>query len=1388
MDFEEVCTFFGGGIFPEEFRGNLAELSYKLDHIKTNPDPRAANANAATALLRAIWHSLSANPSRAFPLILQLIAQDNLPQRWQFRAHAYRILLTSWLEQPPCFRFCSLSGSPAKLTSENGESGDYVALVVGESMDLCEQLMQDVSRLDVAEYYLFVGIHWLPAALDIARELHPTLGREGAVASDLGVELLDQTRKALQTAQRLLDVSGMLSASAYADSLLYQLSYSQGLADDHFYLNRMRVRYMRAGDHHGLGLCAIMHGDRSCSTTHTSPTFLNVNIRDDWDDCGGDSSQHNPLSSAKSVLEHLEETMSVGKHLKPLTEELCFPMSYQKPSTAGMTVPVITNGLGKSLERSVVQAAFQHYEVAITCFEKVGSARGVAAALLRTGCLRQILMMTIRYIWTPEEVERSFELFLRAESLFIAWGDTWNQKLARTHRISLFARTSDRLALGTNIGRWGKETGNDEHTLHFGLLALRLARHARYVRGQIHEARHHVHVALAIFDAGTRRSSAMLQSLTLEIDCLASLGDHQSALLKLDDLKGLLLNVMALFFEDLEAHGDKMPEDVHGLQRRICAHQHSAKRACELAISIVPEYTKNIYGMDNVIIDLMGKVKELDFTEFTKASTAIWVSQQEERLRFVRASIAIDKTESSAKSSGDNSSSALEEALCVTNESTTLTRLYSVNLKARMGQIDAAAEILISVEDDVRLPIDLPEDLVSKQYLFHKEILGQELLLDACIQVKNWQRGRSILDVLEKLSPGYFTTVSSYTRTPPWHRCLWAGLVMEGIDRHDLAIRFLIQGKELFSLSQALRQTMSGTGERLVQLRTGGVRLINAYIRVLLRLRDKRTYESDLQPLSHCRVDLIVFKAFAQPLLYLTGDPEVDALVALETERMGLFNELESSPSDMDRAQLIRDQYHIQLLLDLKSLPRSRDRDEDIELERLESGKVDAQNRLQRASVMRDWSRRPRPDQVIKLIIESEYLDKVLVMHTSVDEDGMALVGIGGKGIEHASFDLTANTRVIRQLVDNCLDEFAFSEGRESWKGSLEPLGLLSAAILGPLEEAVAAAEHVIFISSGDLARFPFGTLLYKSTHLIMTKGVSQTPSLYGLLDLMTRETNKSALGRFCAVAKPGSLRESTRTGEKQLPMAGVEVILLANLFGTEPRNAAHMTREDFMHEFETCDWLHLGTHGSVDLESPFHSSLSLEEKLRVLDLLVVQSAVRVVVFSACFSGLGKSTDRGDILGFSHAVLAAGANAYIGALWHSNDLATLAHMSYFYHELLFHEDHASIATLWHRATTSLISLDLENNRGIIGMIDDFINGWDTAEDAGLEPGKFVKFGRQKLQHLKEELSNWEHIMDFKHPFYWAPFIIMGNAEQYYTLERIDDAIPGCDHDERGENS
>ena len=693
---------------------------------------------------------------------------------------------------------------------------------------------------------------------------------------------------------------------------------------------------------------------------------------------------------------------------------------------------------------------------------------------------------------------------------------------------------------------------------------------------------------------------------------------------------------------------------------------------------------------------------------------------------------------------------------------------------------------MLDVGDNLFLASDLPEDLVSEPYLNQREVRWHELLLRGCIQTNNWERGQRLMDTLEKLAPGYFTDVQSYTKVAPWERCLFAGLVMEGLEHHGLALRFLAQSRWFYGSNQLMWQMISDTGGRLVQLQTGGGRLANSYVRILLKMRDEGSYERALEPFRSSRMNSRTLQVFGHLSEYLIANPEYEALAAVEADKKGLLMEQASTPTNMDRAQLIRDQYRAQLLLDLRSLPRPRTHEEEVELTELQNDEPYLHSRMHKASRLRDWRQNPEPkDQDLwERAIANKALDKVLVIILSVDEDGLALFGITNQGINHVSFQTAVNTGVMRSLVNVCLHHFTSSEGREPWVPGFESLGLISAAISIPLEDAIETAEHVIFISSGDLTRFPFGTLIHKDRHLGIQKAVSQAPSLYNLLYLMACNGLNGPLGRFCAVAKPGKPSKKTRnTDEVELPMAGIETMLIALLLGTKPRNAAEMTREDLMKDFESCDWLHLGTHGSVDADAPFHSSLSPKEKFRVIDLLAVQSTVKVVVFSACFSGLGNATDRGDNLGFSHAVRAAGANTFIGALWHTCDLATLVHMYFFYWELLNHRDQVSVATVWQRATYNLYHLDQQKNKGVIRMFDSFINGWDAAEELGLQPGRLVKNGRRKLEDLKEELTLSAMEIDFKHPFFWAPFIIMGNGEQYITSKQAEPASADVKEDE-----
>lgn len=1371
MDFKEVCDIFGGSIFPEEIRGNLAELSYRLSRPPSCLGPQTITAWACENLLRAIWHALSGHMLDQFTVLAHLISQPALPERWLFRAHAYRILFLSWFEQPTCFRFCSLTGSPAKVTSDNGLAGGAIAHGVQRDVEACEELMQYATQQDVAEFYLFNAIYLLPTALDAARGLHPILGKKTTDLSDPQLELVQKTHDALHAAQNILDNHGLVSLSAYIDRLFHELAYAQGLPGADSYIASMRTKYIATGDFHGLGIIELMLGNMACSTPFTSPIVLNMYIRDEWDDFGGDSSQYNPISRSTSSLQSLDSHHAQAHPLPSLTKDLC---SNPKQPAASETVFDATRPAKDSICRSMVQDMVQHYESAKTHFECVGSARGVATAVLYEACLRRLLTMAPDFAQANEN--HIAELYYRAEFFFMACGDMLNFRLARAHRVSTYSETPDRLDIAYDIGRWAAETANDEFVLYLGLFILRVARHAKYMRGQIHEARHQVQISMAIFDSGSRKSTALLQSLALEIECLVSLGDHRSALRWLNNMNELSRNVVLAFKEDLRNYHEEMLENHLLFRNRVFAYQNHIKQACDLAISIYPCITKDVAKLKDVIGDLMNRVRELDFFEYTHAPTSVWLAKTEMRLHFAHALVTIDTADPLI--TRDTMITALNESLGLVDFSGPVAKLLYVEVLNRLGLEEVAAATFMDIGDNLLVSLDLPEDLGSELYLIQREVQGHELLLWGCIQTKSWERGRRVIDTLEQLSPGYFTDVRSYTKVAPWERCLSAGLVMEGLGHHGLALRFLAQGKWFYALNQLRWQTMSETGGRLVQLQTGGGRLANSYVRILLKMRDEGSYEQALGSFRFSRINLSSFQVFGQLSEYLIEDPEYEALAAVEADKKGLLMEQASSPMNMDRAQLIRDQYRAQLLLDLRSLPRARTHEELVELTKLENDERYLQSRLQNASRLRDWRQSPDPsdEDLWDRAIANKSLDKVLVILISVDEDGLALFGITDQGIHHVSFQTAINAAVMRSLVNECLHYFTSCEGRTPWDDCFESLALISAAISIPLEDAIGTAEHVIFISSGDLTRFPFSTLIHRDRHLGIQKAVSQAPSLYHLLYLMTCNGPRAPLGRFCAVAKPGKPSKRTRnTDEVELPMAGIESILIALLLGTKPRNATEMTREDLMKDFESCDWLHLGTHGSLDADAPFHSSLSLKDKLRVIDLLALQSTVKVVVFSACFSGLGKATDRGDNLGFSHAVLAAGANAFIGALWHTHDLATLVHMYFFYYELLNHRDQVSIATIWQRATYNLYHLDQQRNKGVIRMLESFINGWDAAEELGFQPGRLVKNGRRKLEDLKEELTLSATEIDFKHPYFWAPFIIMGNGQQYIISRQAENA-------------
>ena len=152
-----------------------------------------------------------------------------------------------------------------------------------------------------------------------------------------------------------------------------------------------------------------------------------------------------------------------------------------------------------------------------------------------------------------------------------------------------------------------------------------------------------------------------------------------------------------------------------------------------------------------------------------------------------------------------------------------------------------------------------------------------------------------------------------------------------------------------------------------------------------------------------------------------------------------------------------------------------------------------------------------------------------------------------------------------------------------------------------------------------------------------------------------------------------------------------------------------------------------------------------------------MKARANLVIFSACLSGTGFSTASDDVLGFSHALLASGVLAYIGALWRVDDLTTLIHMYLFYFMLLRVDDEgAMLVETWHQATRILYTLTPARMEIILTAI---IKTWDLMERYPLyfNPGDFVEDGREELEDKILQLK----YIDVQHPYYWAPFAVVG---------------------------
>ena len=337
-----------------------------------------------------------------------------------------------------------------------------------------------------------------------------------------------------------------------------------------------------------------------------------------------------------------------------------------------------------------------------------------------------------------------------------------------------------------------------------------------------------------------------------------------------------------------------------------------------------------------------------------------------------------------------------------------------------------------------------------------------------------------------------------------------------------------------------------------------------------------------------------------------------------------------------------------------------------------------------------------------------------------------------------------------RHLGDRSLvDELVRRAYTELVDPASELVGVAALArhVLAPFEPQLRDVEQLIIVPDGPLYYFPFEVLPTSTGQwlgdLVTT---SYAPSASTLVELRTNPTPTGepallALGdaeygdqsgdHEPEVARSAAMNQLRHLGA--LPHTRREVDDLVGVFGD---SSLSLTGEDANEiRFKSLDHsrftlLHFATHGWIDPISPARSGLVLAEDstsaedgiLQTREILGLRLEADLVTLSACRSGLGELVTGEGMVGIARSFFYAGTDSVVASLWNVNDRASADFMRFFY--------------------------------GALGE------------------------GKSKAASLQEARRELRESSGYEHPYYWAPWILLGRGEDGVDVPDVSQPLVG----------
>ena len=308
----------------------------------------------------------------------------------------------------------------------------------------------------------------------------------------------------------------------------------------------------------------------------------------------------------------------------------------------------------------------------------------------------------------------------------------------------------------------------------------------------------------------------------------------------------------------------------------------------------------------------------------------------------------------------------------------------------------------------------------------------------------------------------------------------------------------------------------------------------------------------------------------------------------------------------------------------------------------------------------------------------------------------------------------------------------ALAEGSMGWQADARALGR---DLLGPIHDECADSSRLIIVADGPLWELPFQALADGGADAPATPlrtlweshALSFAPSLTFLAQEpaapLTHPARLLAIGNPALAAppatgelpSPGSLLGDAETSP--MPEAERQVHTLAALYG-----AAHCkvlagteAHEDtFKRLAGDYDVIHFATHGYLNDTAPMYSRLLMAQtdlapdedgQLEAWEWLPLRLHARLTVLSACESARGRIGEGEGVVGLSWAVFRAGCPAVVVSQWKVDSASSTALMTDFHRRLLT--------------------------------------------------------GEPPEEALREAALKLKGATKYRHPFYWAPFVLVG---------------------------